>query len=96
MTDSDRMAIIVFVVIIYVVFVWLSIEGMISVLEEFEHNPWLIDRRWKRALWIISCLIFTPLLILASRAPRYLFSEIKDFIIGSNAACEENDNHEEK
>lgn len=96
MSDSDRLTLSIFIGITYVVFVWLSIETMTSIPEEFERNPWLIDKKWKRALWIISCLIYTPLWILASRAPRYLFSEIKDFIMESNNTREGNNGNEDE
>lgn len=52
--------------------------------KEFERSPWLINKKWKRALWIASCFMFVPLLVIVFRLPRFIFSEIRDFLMGND------------
>jgi hypothetical protein len=40
--------------------------------------PSLIDKRWKRILWILSCLFFIPILLI----PCFALDAIKEFLEG--------------
>jgi len=79
--------------LIYALTILLSVYILTDVPEELEHNPGLINRKWKRALWVMGCLVFLPILIVASRGPRSICREIKEFIIAANG--EKNDGEAE-
>ncbi len=67
----------------YFSIVIISMLTLKGVVREFEKkNPSLINRRWKRILWVISCLMFIPLFIMATKIPGFMLNEIREFIEG--------------
>lgn len=53
---------------------------LLSRMEEDIRKKWpsLIDKRWKRVLWLLSCLLFIPILII----PCFALDAIKEFLTG--------------
>ena len=53
---------IIFIVIAYVIFVLASLAWLLGPIEDVfeERYPKLIEGRWKRILWLLSCLLFIP------------------------------------
>lgn len=61
----------------------ISLLMLKGVSREFEKkNTSLINRRWKRILWLIGCLLFIPLFIMAAKIPGFILNEIREFIEG--------------
>lgn len=65
----------------------LSFYGLTILQREFrEKRPYLIDQRWKRILWLASCLLFLPILISVMKALLFFFrifyTEIRRFLAG--------------
>jgi hypothetical protein len=81
---TDKQGWILFIGVVYSALTLLSIAILTEVPEELERNKWLINKKWKRALWVMSCLLLLPLLIIGSKAPRFIFEIIMDFIMGEN------------
>jgi hypothetical protein len=51
--------------------------------KDFElKHPSLIDRKWKRVLWLASCLVFIPVVIMIIKIPFFVIDEVKKFIKG--------------
>ncbi|MDA8091928.1 MAG: hypothetical protein M0Z52_12290 [Actinomycetota bacterium] len=61
-----------------VIFSFLYLTGLQFVIEE--KHPRLIDKRWKRILWLMSCLLFIPYLITMAGFPSYLVREGRRFL----------------
>lgn len=59
-------------------------------LELKEKHPWLIDRRWKRILWLLSCLLFIPYLVTMAGFPRFVIEEVRKFLSGGKDLTEKN------
>jgi hypothetical protein len=60
-----------------------------GIVREFEQkHPFLVNRRWKRMLWLISCLFFIPLFIVWVKFPFFILDEIRAFLGGRNAKKE--------
>ena len=75
----------------YGIFVLMSWLALTILPKEFERQPWLFDRKWKRALWTLSCLFFLPGLITIVKLPCFAFGEIKSFIMGRDDKIRRND-----
>jgi hypothetical protein len=71
------------VVSFYPLFLIASFFALTVLPKEFARNPWLIDRKWKRVLWVVSCLFFVPFMVIFFTIPRFIFSEIRGFITGA-------------
>jgi len=72
---------IIFTIVIYFGLMLISILILTSEPKEFKHGSGLVNRKWKRILWTLSCLLFVPLIMVAMRGPRTLWREIEDFIV---------------
>ncbi len=57
---------------------FLFLTSMTAQLEE--KYPWLMDKGWKRILWLLSCLMFIPYLVLMAGFPSFLIEELKKFL----------------
>ncbi len=67
----------------YVPLVFISLFMLIPVGNELRlRHPSLSDRKWKRILWLLSCLILLPMVMLIASVPLYLGNELKRFIRG--------------
>jgi len=93
---TDKQGWILLIGIVYAALALLSIAVLTEVPDELERNKWLINKTWKRALWVMSCLLLMPLLIIGSRGPRCIFGIIKDFIMGENINGRENDDAQDE
>lgn len=52
-----------------------------SVTGDFEQkSPWLTDRKWKRIVWLLSCIVGIPLIISTVKFPFLLLNELKEFL----------------
>lgn len=58
----------------------LSMLGALAMKLEADH-PGLIDKRWKRVLWILSSFLLIPHLILME-PPAFILEEIRWFLNG--------------
>lgn len=65
-----------FIIMAYVVFVLASFAWLAGPIEDVfrERYPKLIDKKWKRILWLLSCFIFMPF----SASLLWLYSIIAD------------------
>ena len=45
-----------------------------------QKSPWLTDRKWKRVVWLLSCLVGIPLIITTVKFPSLLLNELKEFL----------------
>lgn len=71
--------------IIYFSMVMISFLMLTSIVREFEQkHTSLVNRRWKRMLWLISCLFFIPLFIVWVKFPFFILDEIRAFLGGRN------------
>ena len=68
----------------YAGLVLMSIMVLTVIPKEFERTPWLVNKKWKRILWVLSCFIMLPLVVVILRIPYFVVQEIKRFIRGSN------------
>lgn len=93
---TDKQVWILLIGIVYSSLTLLAIAVLTEVPDELEQNKWLINNKWKRALWVMSCLLLLPLLIIGSRGPRCIFGIIKDFIMGENINGEGNEDSQDK
>lgn len=67
--------------IIYFILVLISLLTVNTVAREFEKKrPSLIDRKWKRVLWFLSCLIFVPVFVMTVNIPVFILGEVKEFV----------------
>lgn len=67
--------------IIFVYFGWVMISFFLlsRMADEIkEKHPSLIDKQWKRVLWLLSSLLFIPILII----PCFALNAIKEFLLG--------------
>ena len=69
---------IIFAYLAMVIFSFLYLTGLS--LEPEEKHPKLIDKKWKRVLWLISCALFVPYLLTLAGLPSFLIEEIRKFI----------------
>lgn len=77
------MKIITILSIIIIYFGWAIISFfLLSHMEEDirKKYPSLINKRWKRILWLLSRLFFIPILII----PFFALDSIKEFLEGKN------------
>lgn len=78
------MKIVVYLIIYFSMFL-LSFLMLTSIVSECEQKyPSLVNRWWKRMLWLINCLFFIPLCIVFINFPSFILGEIKTFFEGSN------------
>lgn len=59
-------------------------------LTSLEPGQGLIDKRWKRIRWLLSCLLFIPYLITMAGFPRFVIGEVRKFLSGGKNVIEEN------
>jgi len=72
-----------YLIFVYLMFVLLSFLFLTGLYNDFRlRRPHLIDRQWKRVLWLISCLAFIPIFIFMIVLPSFLLSELKRVIKG--------------
>ena len=91
-----NVSLIIFLTLAYVVFVLASFVWLVGNVEDVleQEYPKLIDKKWKRLLWLISCLLFIPYLVTMTGFPVYVIGEIRRFF--SPAAKENKEKHEKK
>lgn len=78
------MKIVAYLIIYFSMFL-LSFLMLTDIIREFEQKyPSLVNRRWKRMLWLISCLLFIPLVIVWVKFPFFILDEIRAFLGGWN------------
>lgn len=78
------MKIVAYLIIYFSLFL-LSFLMLTGIVREFEQKyPLLVNRKWKRMLWLISCLLFIPLFIVWVKLPFFILDEIKTFLGGRN------------
>ena len=71
-------------IFVYLMFVLMSFLFLTGLYSGFRlRRPYLADKRWKRTLWLISCLAFIPLIISLVQLPFFILGEMKRFIKGS-------------
>ena len=61
-----------------VLFSFLFLTSMTAELEE--KHPRFMDKRWKRILWLLSCLLSIPYFVLMAGLPAFLTKEAKRFL----------------
>jgi len=70
---------IIFTILGYPFWVMVSFFILSRMSEDMKEKcPSLIDKRWKRVLWLLSCLLFIPLLLI----PISVLGAVKEFITG--------------
>src|SRR5271169_4523340 len=89
---NDKEVVIAAIGILYAAFVLLAIVVTVTVPTEFERHPGLIDRKWKRILWVLGCILLLPLLMIAMRGPISVWTDIEAFI---TSGCGGQDNNEQ-
>jgi len=78
------MKIVAYLIIYFSLFL-LSFLMLTGIVREFEQKyPLLVNRRWKRMLWLISCLLFIPLFIVWMKFPFFILDEMRAFLGGKN------------
>jgi hypothetical protein len=80
MKMEDKIGFLFFWTVVYLSLVLISILILTDIPREFEKNPKLINKKWKRILWTLSCLLFAPILMIAMIWPLFVGSEIRNFI----------------
>jgi len=71
--------------IAYFSMVLISLLMLTGIARELEQKrPSLINKRWERILWLISCLLFIPALSTAVRIPSFVLGELREFIASGN------------
>lgn len=45
-----------------------------------EKHPQLMDKGWKRVLWLLSCLLFIPYIVIMAGFPSFLIGELRKFL----------------
>lgn len=69
----------------YLIFLMLSFFILKILRRELkEKMQYLIDKKWKRVLWLGSCFLFVPFLIGIMRLSFVIFEETRDFIDGKD------------
>jgi hypothetical protein len=71
-----------FLLILYLFLVTISIFSVTGpLLYDFQKKrPYLVDKRWKRMAWLLSCLFLIPAGIILLSIPLFIFNEIKAFL----------------
>jgi hypothetical protein len=73
-----------YLIFFYLMFVLLSFLVLTGLYDDFRRRmPYMADKRWKRILWLTSCLAFIPLIIFLVQLPFFVLGEMKRFIKGS-------------
>ncbi len=73
---------------LYFLFFYLSVVLMSFLMLTGLYNdfrlrrPYLVDKKWERILWLISCFAFIPLAGFFVKLPSFFFGEIKKIIKG--------------
>lgn len=63
----------------YLLGVVLSFVALTRIEDDLKQRcPSLMDRRWKRILWLLSCLLFIPLFLIL----LFVLDIVKEFISG--------------
>lgn len=91
---EDKIGFLFFWTVVYLGLVLISILILTDIPREFEKNLKLINKKWKRILWTLSCLLFTPMLMTAMKGPLFVCNEIRNFI--KNNYGDVNHSHGEK
>jgi hypothetical protein len=80
MTNTGKPALL----LAYAGLVLMSIMVLTVIPKEFERMPWLVNKKWKRVLWLLSCFILLPPAVVILRLPFFVVQEINKFIRGNN------------
>ena len=65
---------------LYLGLVFMSFLYLTGMVLDYElHHPPLVNKKWKRVLWLLSCLLFIPLVVFMAGLPGYIVSELKRF-----------------
>lgn len=73
----------IYLAIIYFCWVIMSVFILARIAEDISKKyPSFMDKRWKRILWLLSCLLFIPLLLI----PLFVLEMIREFISGNKEA----------
>ncbi len=68
------------IILAYVWIVYFSSTTLPAVSEGIaERHPSLIDKRWKRVIWLSNCLLLLPYVVLAGR-PSFATEEVRWFL----------------
>lgn len=71
---------IILITIMYLVWVMVSFFILDRIAEDLRgKHPSLIDKHWKRILWLLGCFLFIPILMI----PCLALEAVKEFISGN-------------
>ncbi len=57
---------------------FLLLTTMAGIFEE--KYPSVMNKRWKKKLWLASCLLFIPILFFVALFPSFVIGEFKKFL----------------
>lgn len=66
--------------IVYATLLVASLALLSSIPQAFEHRPELWDRQWKRVIWLMSCLLSVPFLVIVLQGACPFVHKIRNFI----------------
>ena len=65
-----------------ILYLLLVIVSILFGLDDDSVKKFNLNKRWKRALWLMSGFAFIPVIVFIFRMPFFVFGQIKKFIAG--------------